>query len=345
MRVLPLNRLRAGQAALTATVVAALSLAPVTAAEAQTACLAVDSDTTIWLTGEDRGGFVKNFTITNICDDGPVYSWTLQFTLPPGHTFEQGWSAEWTRDGNQVRATGLPWGSSLASGGSVSIGFVGGFTGAYQDPTDCTINGAPCDGAPANDEPPTVALTEPTSGTAGYVPPCPFVLAAEATDPDGIDRVEFYVNDRLVGTDDTFPYQAKISGSGLPPNSVAFARAYDRGTPQLSSDSEPVTFSVIIGDPVPNIIFACGGQLQLPAGTSEEVRFVVSSYSSETVTLTVTGDPGVTVSPTTAVSSGRAIDVTVTADPDSAGATATITATSGTMRPGTLSVTVLPSTP
>ena len=333
-----------GQAAFAATAVAALSLGAVSPAAAQSNCLTADYDTTSWSSGGDSGGFVTNITISNDCG-GPVANWTLQLTLPPGHTLQHGWSAEWTQDGDQVSATGLSWSATIAPAGWVSVGFVGAWTGAYQDPLDCTLNGAPCDGGTSttNDEPPTVTLTQPSGSTASFVPPCPFVLAADATDPDGVDRVEFYLNGQLVGTDHTFPYRVKLTNVySLPPNSVAFARAYDQGTPQLSADSAARTFSVAIGTPAPNIIFACGGPLQLPAGTSEQVRFLVSSPSSQTVTLTVTGDPGITVSPTTVVSENMAVDVTVTADPDSAGATATITASSGTMQPGSLSVTVLP---
>lgn len=348
MRVLPRSRLRAGQAVFTATAVAVVVLGPVAPAAAQAACLTADYQATSWSTSPDSGGYVATITISNSCGEA-VPDWTLRLTLPPDHTFTHGWSAEWTVEDGELVATNLPWASWVTIGSPVVIGFAGTWSGSPQDPLNCTINGAPCDGGPANDEPPTVTLTQPSGGSAGYVPPCPFVLAAEASDPDGVDRVEFYVNGKLVGTDDTFPYRVDIPRGSLPsvaPPSydyTAIARAYDAGSPSLSSESNPVNFHIVIGDPPPGIIMACSGSRQLPAGTSEQARFIVSSPTDDPVTFTVTGDPGITVSPTVAAPDNRAVDVTVTAAPGSTGATATITATSGDFQPGSLTVTVVPS--
>jgi cellulose binding protein with CBM2 domain/Big-like domain-containing protein len=345
MNVLPFQWRRAGRIALTAAAVAAAVLVPSTPSQAQADCLAVDYQATSWSTGAATGGFVAQITITNTCA-APVVGWTLALTLPPGHAFQQGWSAGWVSSGATLTATDLPWNRVLDPGEAITIGFVGSWSGTYQDPLGCSINGRSCGGDPGANEPPAVTLTRPNSSFVGVVTPCPFVLAADAGDPDGaIDRVEFYVNSVLVGTDRTAPYLVGIPLGGLPPprsssDWVAVARAYDDGVPQLSTDSPPVTFRVAIGDPLPETIFACSGSLTLAAGSSEPVRFALFSSIVNQVTLTVTGDPRITVSPTTVVRSGNLIQATVTAAPGSAGASATITAVGGELRPATMLVTV-----
>ena len=311
MNTLPLRLRwrRVGRAALTATAAVSLALVPVATAHAQVDCLVVDYQAATWSAGADSGGFVAAITITNGCGD-PIDGWTLALALPPGHTFTHGWSANWSSSGDQLTATQLSWNRVLHPGVPATIGFAGTWTGTYQDPPSCMINGRSCDGAQGGNEPPEAFLTRPGGGLAGILSPCPFILAADASDPDGaIDRVEFYVNNVPVGTDRTAPYLIGIGylPTAAPPSSeyVALARAYDDGVPQLSSDSEPVTFQVVIGDPPPETIFECMSSLELPAGGSEEIRFALFSSTADQVTLTVTGDPAVTVSPTTVVPSGN----------------------------------------
>src|SRR5690606_766544 len=245
------RRLGAGLAALAATTFTLAGLGSATPAQAQPQenCLNVEYAITPWSETEHSGGFVASITLTNVCDD-PVPDWTLALTLAPGHSLSSGWSADWTATGDNVIATAQSWNQVIAPGSSIIIGFVGVWTGSYQDPSGCVINAAPCDGTtpPVNEEPPTVTLTYPTS-TLSYVDGCPLLFTAEASDPDGIDRVEFYVNGVLVGTADTAPYRLEVSRAALPSRAppfyqyTAFARAYDAGTPPASSDSEPTTFS------------------------------------------------------------------------------------------------------
>lgn len=330
-------------------IVASLGSVPVaTAAQAQPSCLIADYQTTHWTSDPSQGGFVVNITITNVCDD-PVDGWTLELTLPPGHEMSSGWSAVWTPTSTGVVAENLPWNAVIGPGQSISIGFAGTWSGQFQGLLGCLINGAPCDGNdPGPNQPPEVAMTSPLGGTVGFTSPCPIFLSAGASDPDGaIDRVEFFVNGALVGTDRTAPYTVGSTLGAFPPPApptfewVAFARAHDDGTPSLSTDSAPVAFRIAIGDPIPDTIFACRFSLELPAGTAEPVRFALFSTTPiAEVTLTVTGDPAITVTPTTVIPSGSLVPVTVSAAPGSAGATATITATAGDLRPATMTVTV-----
>lgn len=249
-------------AALASTVVvaaAALSAVPATPAQAQQSCLTATISANTWSTGSG-GGFVLNIAITNTCQ-APVAGWTLRLTLPPDHTAHSGWSARWTIWERQVTATGDGWSAVIPPGGSLNIGLIGTNAGTFHDPQDCTINGFPCDGVGGN-QPPEVTLTSPEAGFGTPIT-CPAPLAAEATDPDGaIDRVEFYVNGELVATDDTAPYEAEASGPGghlVEGENTAFARAYDDGDPALSTDSEPVTFTML--PPLPSSPGDCDSPL------------------------------------------------------------------------------------
>ncbi|GAA0984255.1 hypothetical protein GCM10009555_057620 [Acrocarpospora macrocephala] len=133
-----------------------------------------------------------------------------------------------------------------------------------------TAMGDPVAGPIAKNLPPRVALISPTDGFIG-VSGCPITFSASAVDgdneimrgpddipifaPDGIDRVEFYVNDRLLATDNIAPYEITVDrGPFIPQSSgknTAFARAYDTDKPQLNADSEIVSFLLV--DPPPGL--------------------------------------------------------------------------------------------
>ncbi len=78
-------------------------------------------------------------------NNGPaVTNWTLTATLPGSARLSQGWSATWTQSGTQLTARPLSWNVTLPSGGSVSVGFQGTYTGTFQPPTDWRLGGTPC---------------------------------------------------------------------------------------------------------------------------------------------------------------------------------------------------------
>ncbi|TDC71142.1 cellulose 1,4-beta-cellobiosidase, partial [Micromonospora sp. KC606] len=112
---------------------------PVTAAQAATQC-SVDYTTSQW-----QGGFTANVTIRNIGD--PLSSWTLGFTFPDaGQRVQQGWSARWSQSGRNVTATNESYNGSVASGGTVSIGFNGAWSSSNPKPASFTLNGVVCNG-------------------------------------------------------------------------------------------------------------------------------------------------------------------------------------------------------
>lgn len=324
-----------------------LSLVPAAATQAQAPCLTADYQANHWTAGSGTGGFASGVTIANDCAS-PVTGWTLELTLPAGHTLSHGWSAVWTAAGDQLTATPLSWNTTVNPGEPITIGFIGSWADAYQDPVSCLLNGVRCDGGdPVDNLPPEVAVTTPSGGSHSFIAGCPLIFAADASDPDGaVERVEFHVNGVRLGTDDAAPYEiATVYGAIPPPTSspgthVAVARAYDDGQPQLSTDSQPETFTIAIGDPAPESLLACRSSQELAAGSTEEVRFVLYSAVEDEVTLTVTGDPGITVSPTTVAAAGNVVLATVSAG-GSAGATATIRATAGDLSPAAMSITIV----
>jgi hypothetical protein len=55
-----------------------------------------------------------------------------------------GWSATWSQSGQAVTARPLSWNSTLAPGGSTTIGFNGTHTGGTAEPTTFTVGGSTC---------------------------------------------------------------------------------------------------------------------------------------------------------------------------------------------------------
>lgn len=313
-------------AAATAVVASAVLAVPAGAAQAQAqaGCLDVAYQATVWHTGPDTGGFVANVTLTNTCDTAGA-GWVLVLTLPPGHQVNSVWNAQLQQSGQEVVFSNMSWNGAIPPGGSIQFGFTGTFTGGYQDPIGCTINGVECWGG--GNQPPEVTLTSPADGQ--LVPsPCAITLAADAVDPDGgIDRVEFYVNDQLFGTVGSAPYELPIQvghpAVQLQGNEV-FARAYDNGDPPLSTDSAPATFGWVIPPPALMMI-ACPSQLELEEDSSAQVRIANLCGDEPAVEVQVSGDAGITAAPSSFTLAAAGQELTITAAPGSAGAQATVT--------------------
>jgi subtilisin family serine protease len=83
---------------------------------------------------------------------------------------------------------------------------------------------------------PTVSLMSPSEG-ATFTPPATITLAATASDPDGIDRVEFYQGNMLIGSTTSSPYGGTWSNVAAGSYTLT-AKAYD--TLGLATVSAPV---------------------------------------------------------------------------------------------------------
>ncbi|GAA4190464.1 hypothetical protein GCM10022252_28800 [Streptosporangium oxazolinicum] len=297
--------------------------------QAATAHAAVACDVA-YTTNDWQGGFTASVTLKNLGD--PLTSWTLGFAFTAGQTLQQGWSATWSQSGTQVTARNLSWNGALATGASTSLGFNGSSTGSNPKPTAFTVNGVTCGGQQPGNQPPTVSLTSPASGSS-YQAGAAVPLAATASDDGSVSKVEFYVDGTLVNTDTSAPYS--YSATGLASGShTARARAYDNASPALSTETAAVPFTVGGGTSTPSIV-ASPTSLSVPEGASRTVGFRLSQAPSGNVTvnLTRTGDTSITIAPATLTFTtanwNTAQNVTVSAaqDSDQVNGTATIAAT------------------
>ncbi|MFD6735022.1 glycoside hydrolase family 48 protein [Micromonospora aurantiaca] len=311
------RRRRTAMVAATALVIGGVAL-PAGAAQAAPAC-----DVT-YATSDWNNGFTANVTIKNLGD--ALNNWSLKFAFPnSSQRVTQGWSARWSQSGSEVTATNESWNGSLPTGASTSIGFNGSYSGSNPKPTAFTLNGVACNGAQTN-QPPTVSLSVPSGP---FEAPADVPLTATASDADGtISKVEFYRNGLLVNTDTTAPYGYDLLD--LPAGSYTVqAKAYDNaGGTAVSEKSFTVTAAS-----GPKLV-ASPSAVTVAEGGSATVRYTLSAAptASVPVTLAVTGDSDITVSPSTLTltssnwSAGVTATVSAAEDSDTVGGTATITA-------------------
>lgn len=126
-------------------VLAALALTGAGVATA-TPASAASATATFTKTAEWGTGFEAKYTITNGTNSA-INGWTVSFDLPAGANISSSWDAVMSRNGQRFTFTNASWNGTIPPGGTASFGFVGS-TGSAT-PTNCTLNGAPCDGGPA----------------------------------------------------------------------------------------------------------------------------------------------------------------------------------------------------
>ncbi len=96
--------------------------------------------------GEWPGGFQGEITLRNT-GAAAVDGWTLGFAFADGQTVTNMWGGTATQSGGAVSVTPASYTSTIAAGGSVTVGFTGTLTGANAAPTAFTLNGATCTAA------------------------------------------------------------------------------------------------------------------------------------------------------------------------------------------------------
>ncbi|WP_285786240.1 cellulose binding domain-containing protein [Microbispora sp. NBRC 16548] len=91
-----------------------------------------------------NGTMSSNISITNT-GAAPVHDWRLTFLFTDsGQMVLSGWSATWSQTGSEVTAAAPSWGSDIAPGQTVYIGFNGYYSGVNSNPVQWRLNGAPC---------------------------------------------------------------------------------------------------------------------------------------------------------------------------------------------------------
>ncbi|QYC45456.1 Endoglucanase E-4 precursor [Nonomuraea coxensis DSM 45129] len=88
-------------------------------------------------------GYVGSLDITN--RGAPLNGWTLSFAWPrTWQSLGSGWGAVWTETGSQVKVVNDPASPALATGATVTVGYVGNYGGPNVLPAVFTLNGTVC---------------------------------------------------------------------------------------------------------------------------------------------------------------------------------------------------------
>ncbi|MGW2401208.1 glycosyl hydrolase family 18 protein [Kitasatospora sp. NPDC001664] len=125
----------------------AVALPSTAQAAAPTATFAKGSD---WGSGYEGSYTVKNNETT------ALNNWVLEFDLPANNTVASLWNATYTTAASHVTVKPPSWQTSIAPGGSYSLGFNIAYSGAYAPLLNCKLNGKPCDGTGSDTVPPSV---------------------------------------------------------------------------------------------------------------------------------------------------------------------------------------------
>jgi hypothetical protein len=206
-------RVRSAVATAVAATVLIVPAIPASAAAASGSAVAVFTRVAHW-----PAGYVGQMTVRNDTAE-LIDGWRVEFDLAAGTRITSSFSGVFSRAGDHWTVTNASWNGRLAPGASATFGWV---AEGQAVPAGCTLNGASCDGVPADHTPPTRPgpLTADTS--TGYA-----LTWAPSTDDAGPVRYEVYDTGMLIGTT-TGTRHVVSSGPYLPPKVYIFAvRAVD----------------------------------------------------------------------------------------------------------------------
>ncbi|MFD7811752.1 cellulose binding domain-containing protein [Streptomyces sp. NPDC059785] len=164
------------------------AIAPVvTASGAAPACTVEYSVTSQW-----DSGFQGAVQVTN--NTAAVNSWSLVFDFAGGQKLTQGWNAKWSQSGTTVTAANENWNGPLASGASVSAGFIASWSGSNAVPTGFRLNGTACNVDAEDPSPSPTPSPSPSDPPATGEPPALSVSGNRLVDASGATRRMLGVN-------------------------------------------------------------------------------------------------------------------------------------------------------
>lgn len=254
-------------------------------AQAAAVQCSVDYKTNDW-----GSGFTAELTLTNR-GSAALNGWTLTYSYAGDQKLTNGWNGVWSQSGKNVTVTNAGWNGTVAAGAAVTAGGQFTYSGANAAPTNFAVNGTSCTGA---HQPPVAVLTSPAAG-AVYAAGDAVPLAATAAAADGatVDKVEFYSDTTLLGTDTTAPFTHSAAGLAAGAHSL-YAKAYD--SQGASAESAPVGITVAAGP----ALVATPGQLAVRQGGTGTFDLKLSKAPTANVTVTVartSGNTGLTAAP------------------------------------------------
>lgn len=180
------------------------------------------SPTATFTKTEDWGsGYNAAYTIRTP-GPSPINGWRLEFDLRPGESVTSAWDSKLSVSGNHYVLTDEHWTHTIAAGASVTAGFGGSYSGTFEGPKNCKLNGQPCAGGPSDTQAPAapagLAAGTPTSSSV------PLSWKA-ATDNVAVTGYEVYRGDTKVAA--TTATEATVAGLA-PDTSYSFTvRALD----------------------------------------------------------------------------------------------------------------------
>ncbi|MBG0851192.1 glycoside hydrolase family 6 protein [Streptomyces spinoverrucosus] len=122
-------------------------------------------------------GFTASVTVTN--NNAAKSAWSVQWSYAGNQRITSAWNAKVTQSGTAVTAANESYNGTLATGGSVSFGFNGTYSGSNALPTTFTLDGVTCnvdDGGGGPTDPPDPGgpggrVDNPYAGAKVYVNP------------------------------------------------------------------------------------------------------------------------------------------------------------------------------
>ncbi len=150
------------------------------------------SDTATFTKTADWGsGFVGEYAVSNN-GAAALSDWKVEFDLAPGMALTNVWSAKSSAAAGHHTIIPEDWTRSIPAGGSVRFGLEGTYSGSFEAPRTCRLNGQPCDGS-AHLPPDTRRPSVPTGLEAVEVGATSIRLAWQPSrDNVGVARYELY---------------------------------------------------------------------------------------------------------------------------------------------------------
>lgn len=87
--------------------------------------------------------FQAQIAVTNT-GTSAISPWTLTWTFPGDQKISSMWTASFTQSGESVTAASESYNATIASGGSLTIGFTGMYTSSDAPPASFAVNGTAC---------------------------------------------------------------------------------------------------------------------------------------------------------------------------------------------------------
>ncbi|WP_329268847.1 glycoside hydrolase family 6 protein [Streptomyces sp. NBC_01451] len=155
--------------------VAGATGAAAAAAQADVGIAAIPCTVAYTVQNQWSTGFTAAVTVTN--NSAAKSSWAVKWSYAGNQQVTSGWNAKITQSGTAVTAANETYNGTLATGGSVSFGFNGSYSGTNALPTTFTLDGVTCnvDGGTDPTNPPDpgtgTRVDNPYAGAKVYVNP------------------------------------------------------------------------------------------------------------------------------------------------------------------------------